>query len=355
MLERVMPAVLRSKRSSPARGTATPDTDFHQALSREVIRAIRSSRSQVALARRLGYSGNPITDWERGQRWPTAAEVLRVAAVCRLPVREAFSNLVPIEPPQPMTGSGRGKRRGGEWKLHSWLAALRGNVSNTELAERMGVSRYVVSRWCSGVTNIRFCEFLQCVDVLTGRVEDWVSHLVPIDQVPSLATRHQQTNAARRIAVEQPWTEALLRVFETERYREQPAVAHATLAATFGISEQVLEQSLDGLVKADIVARREDPTTRQVYYEALRELSVDTRADPTAVRLLQEHWLDVALKRAKRRENDWFAYNVFSCSEADLMRIRQNLKRTFRESRAVIAASQPTESAGLFLMQLVQW
>ncbi len=354
MLQRVTVTAPGSKHSS-APADRTSAAHFHRALSREVLRAIRGRRSQVALARRLGYRGNPITDWERGERWPTAAEVLRVAAVCRLPVREAFSKLVPLEPPQPTMVSGRDRRRGGEWKIHAWLTALRGNMSNTELAERMGVSRYVVSRWCSGVTNLRFYEFLQYIDALTGRVEDWIAHLVSIEQVPSLATRHQQTRAARRIALEQPWTEAILRVIETERYREQPAVAHATLAATLGITEEALEQSMAGLVKADIVTRRHDPTTGHVYFEALRELSVDTRADPEAVRTLQEHWLEVALRRAERRENDWFAYNVFSCSEADLARIREDLKRAFRESRAVIATSQPTETAGLLLMQFVQW
>src|SRR5690606_34758598 len=130
ILDGVMVASPSSKNSSLPGRAATPDAYFHQALSREVLRAIRGKRSQVALARRLGYRGNPITDWERGERWPTAVEVLRVAAVCRLPVREAFSKLVPLEPPQPTMVSGRDRRRGGEWKIHAWLTALRGNMSN---------------------------------------------------------------------------------------------------------------------------------------------------------------------------------------------------------------------------------
>lgn len=342
-------------RPAPAAADATL---FHQQVARELLRAVRGKRSQVALSRRLGYTGNPITDWERGARHPTAREFLRAAALCRLSVRDAFLKLVPLEPPvtvamsKAKSGPGTTAR---QWLIHPWLTALRGTLSNTELAARLGVSRYSVSRWCSGDTEIRLYEFLHCIEALTGRLYDWVAPLVPIAQVPSLLPRFTQSNAARSVALEHPWTEAILRVLETQRYREQPAVAHATLAATLGVSEAQLQQALDGLTAAAVVSRQQEPSTGHVYYETLRELSVDTRAHPHAVRTLQQHWLSVALERARRGEPDWLAYNVFSCSEADLVRVGDCLKRAFRESRSIIAASAPNERAGLVLMQFVKW
>lgn len=325
----------------------------HLQTSRELLRAIRGKRSQLALARRLGYRGNPLTDWERGVRHPTANEVLRVASVCRLPVKEAFSALVPLEPPKLLTDAQGATSK--EWVVHPWLNALRGNVSNTELASRLGVSRYVVSRWCSGDTDIRFDDFLAFIDVLTGRLYDWVANLVPIERVPSLLAEYAQGTAARTVALEHPWTEAILRVLETENYQRAPAVAHATLAATLGVAESTLQQALDGLVRASVIARREEPVRGHAYYEVQGQLSVDTRPNPGAVRRLQRHWLDVARDRAERGEEDWFAYNVFSCSEADFERVRDSLKRAFRESRSIIASSEPNETAGLVLMQLVNW
>lgn len=333
-------------------------TAFHQQVARELLRAARGKRSQVALARRLGYTGNPITDWERGARHPTAREFLRAAAACRLPVREAFLKLVPLEPPGTATSSIGRPGFGSvtrQWVIHPWLAALRGTLSNTELAARLGVSRYSVSRWCSGDTEIRLYEFLHCIEALTGRLYDWVAALVPIAQVPSLLPGYTQASAARSVALEHPWTEAILRVLETQRYREGPAVAHATLAATLGISDVQLQQALDGLASAAVVSRHREPGTGSVYYETLRELSVDTRTHPHAVRTQQQHWLRVALERAQRGEPDWLAYNVFSCSEADLTRVGDCLKRAFRESRSIIAASTPNERAGLVLMQFVKW
>ena len=45
--------------------------------ARQLLRALRGKRSQVAFSRRLGYRGNPIADWEAGRRTPTAQEMLR--------------------------------------------------------------------------------------------------------------------------------------------------------------------------------------------------------------------------------------------------------------------------------------
>ncbi len=63
----------------------------------------------------------------------------------------------------------------------------------------------------------------------------------------------------------------------------------------------------------------------------------------------------MALDRVEGEHEDWFAYNVFTCSHADLRRIQSELQRIYRDSRAVIAKSEPTEVAALMLMQLVRW
>jgi hypothetical protein len=46
---------------------------------------------------------------------------------------------------------------------------------------------------------------------------------------------------------------------------------------------------------------------------------------------------------------------VLSTSDADLDRIREVLRRAFREIRAIAASSQPVQSAALLNLQLVTW
>jgi hypothetical protein len=259
-----------------------------------------------------------------------------------LKVPESFERWLPLEPPQFDENEG-------QWQLGPWLDALRGDMPIGELAQRLGRSRYSVGRWLAGRTQPQFHEFLELLDAITGRAHDWVAELVPIEQVPSLLPAFKRARAARTIAFEQPWTEAILRVLETKRYREQPDVAHATLAAWLGISDAVLEAALRGLTDAGVIEYQDG------RYEAVAELSVDTRTGSGSLRQLQRHWLGVALERAAAEEDDWFAYNVISCSEEDLQRIADCLKRAYLESRAIVAASEPSEAAALVLMQLVKW
>ena len=61
-----------------------------EVVARQLIRAIRGHRSQEAFSRRLGYSSNPVADWEAGRRYPTAAETLRACRLAQIDVAAAF-------------------------------------------------------------------------------------------------------------------------------------------------------------------------------------------------------------------------------------------------------------------------
>lgn len=324
------------------------DSERYRLASLQLLRALRGARSQVAFARRLGYRGNPVTDWERGTRKPTAIEVLRAAERVGIDVRAAFARFVPIAPPEYETSAARMRKR--VLRLGEWLDVLRSDLAIHELARRVGRSRFGVGRWLAGRTQPRLDELIELIDAITGRAHDWVAELVPIESVPSLLSAHLKARAARSIAFEQPWTEAVLRVLETTRYRDQPAVAHEALATWLGLPLPTLESALAGLVEAGVIEASE------AGYRALRPLSVDTRsAGPEGLRRLQAHWLGVAQGRAQAGADDWFAYNTISCNRADLALIEDCLRRAYREIRNIVAGSEPSEAAALVLMQLVKW
>jgi hypothetical protein len=87
-----------------------------------------------------------------------------------------------------------------------------------------------------------------------------------------------------------------------------------------------------------------------------RPLTVDTRGPKDDMNVLPQHWTTVAGNRlTARRARDFFAYNVMSSSRADYERIRQLLRRTFREIRAIVAASEPAETVSLMNLQLLEF
>lgn len=307
--------------------------------AQQLLRAIRGARSQRAFARRLGYHGNPLTDWEHGRRMPTAAEALRAATLANIDVVAAFARFHPA--------SALGSDATG-FLLGSWLSQLNPNLSVTELAKRVGHSRSSVSRWLSGAARPRLMEFLQLVDAATGRAPDLVAELVPIAQVPSLAARYEASLAAKRVAFDEPWTEAVMRVLELPRSTDIGDVER--ISRELGIERAHAERCVALLEQAALVRQMGE------RYEGVGELTVDTKGGREALVATKAHWARHAARRAERPgSRDLFAYNVFAASEADYERIRNQLRALFRECRSIIAASTPNEVVGLMNLQLIRF
>ncbi|MEO7037811.1 MAG: DUF4423 domain-containing protein [Polyangiaceae bacterium] len=314
---------------------------FEQAAS-EVLRALRGDRSQRALARRLGYRANPITDWEHGRRFPTAVETLRAAHLLGVNVGQAFTEFHVAAPPTPDAA--------GRVALAPWLSAIRGTTPVAHIAARAGCSRFAMARWLSEAAQPRLPDFFRCIDAITGRLPDLVAALVPIASVPSLAARYRGMRAARRLAFDSPWTEAVLRVLETQDYRALPAHDDAFVAQRLGINADVARAAAQHLETAEII-RLENGLWCQD-----RPLTVDTRGSREDLSVLLRHWSAVGYRRvAERRPRDFFSYNVMSCSRVDYDRIRDLLRRTFREISSIVAASEPSEQVALLNLQLLEF
>jgi hypothetical protein len=295
----------------------------------------------VAWARRLGYQGNPVTNWERGKRFPTAREVLRAAELAGHDVRAAFAAFTPTAPLE---------RDASGYALPAWLNALRGSTSIKDLAERSGRSRFSVRRWLLGDAEPRMPDFFRLVDALTGRLPDWVAAFVPIEAVPSLRERHRRAAVAKRLAFDAPWTEALLRLLETTHVRQRRKHDIASLADACGIDVEEARRCLALLLDSGIVERARG------RYVLSSVQAVDTQGGRAALHRLKAHWADVATARlaASPLEGDLFAYNVISVSEADVERIREILRAAYREIRTLVAASEPAEAVALINLHLVR-
>lgn len=310
-------------------------------VAQQLLRALRGSRSQLALARRLGYRANPVTDWEHGRRYPTAEETLRLAHRVGVDVHGAFARFAP-------SVTLDGKR--GSYSLQSWMRQLLGTTRVSELARRMGRGRPTLSRWLSGTGKPRLPEFLAFVDATTGRVPDFVAELVLIERVPALSARYEITQAAKRVAFEQPWTEAILRVLETDTYRSTARHDSNWLGGCLGLSPRDVDACLSLLEAARVVELEHGK------YANLRPLNVDTRGGRAALHAIKGHWADVAAARARSPSgNDLFAYNLCSASGEDMVRIRDVMRAAYREIRSIVAASKPLERVALINLHFVDW
>ncbi|MDQ2644187.1 MAG: DUF4423 domain-containing protein, partial [Myxococcota bacterium] len=233
--------------------------------------------------------------------------------------------------------------RGG---LAAWLQRVRGATSVSDLSKRSGFSRHQVARWLGNEARPRLPEFLQLVEAITGRISDLVAELVPIELVPCLLELHTRRDAARRLAYEEPWTEAILRVLEIREYQALPEHAPGFISAYLGIEPEIETRCLEKLLDAGVIRRD------GAHYRSVGSLNVDTRSASA----LKAHWTRSALSRVEEPgKDDLFSYNVFSASEADLRRIRELLRATYREIRALVAVTPADERVALINIQFMHW
>jgi transcriptional regulator with XRE-family HTH domain len=302
--------------------------------ARQLMRAIRGSRSQIAFCRRLGYRSNVATDWESGRRFPDATEALRAAAVVGTDVPAA---LRAFHAPSADAFAAGG--------VAAWLSALRGSTPHAFLADAAGASRHQVGRWLRGDATPRLPQLLAVVDACTGRMPDLVAALVDVSQVPAVAAAAEARRRAGRLLYDAPWSPAVLTLLATA-----PSGTVAAIAARVGAPPAELAPAVDALVDAGLVAR-----DGEVLHAVGPLTSAGQGSDDDRYRV-RVHWADVARRRLDARdERDRFGLDVFAVSRADHARIRERYSAFYREVRAIVAASEPVETAGLLVVQLVDW
>ncbi len=313
--------------------------DF-EVVSRELIRALRGKTSQRALSRRLGYSSNVLYTWEAGCRAPSAAELLRLVALRRHLVPEMLTAFA-------RTGASEIHGEEGAALVAAFLRVLQGNTSIKDLAESAGASRYQIMRWLSGRSEPKAADFLRFIEATTIRVLDFIALLVEPALLPSVCDHWHELEARRRIAVEHPWSQAILRAMELASYREAQDHRPGWVAHTVGISMQEEAQCIEALEHSGLVrwnGRR---------YE-LTEATVDTSLAPTKARQnLKRHWLGVAQEHLENNSNGLYSYNLMSMSHNDLARLRELHVEYFQTVRSIVVNSEP-ECVALIAMQLFE-
>jgi DNA-binding phage protein len=313
-------------------------------IARQLMRAIRGKRSQIAFSRRLGFRSNVAAKWEAGERMPTAIEALRYGGRSGIDVSRA---LVAFHPPTAALLAELD-----DASLANWLRALRGSRAMSDVAVRAGLSRFRVARFVTGASRPRLPEFLALVGALTDRLPDFVHAWVGIDRVPALRQSHERVEAARVAVFEQPHCLAVLCLLDT-----QPIAALsdggqqvAQIARTLGRSRKFVQRCIDTLLRGGIVRQNRSG------YEPTGTLTIDTGADPEQERAIRLYWARVARARiAAPLPGDLFSHNVFSIGRDDYAKLCQLQREFYRGVRALVAASQPTDVAALLTVHLMSW
>lgn len=301
----------------------------YQQLSKEFLRALRGGRSQTAFSRRLGYATNVAYGWESGRRAPNTSEVLRAAARIRVDVEGAFERFFHPRPPPELKDH---EATSPEF-VAAVLRAMRGTNSMQSIADRVGLSRPAVSRILAGKTEVRLPLFFRLVDSMTRRLLDLISHFVDVSQLPAAGEEWQRIEALRRLAFENPLSEAVPRFLELDEYAEHEKHIPGWIAERMGISREDEERTLSDLELAGII--RWDGT----HWRLEKQRSIDTTRNPVLGRRMLEYWTERSRARIAGAGDGRFSYLVFGCDEETLTAINDLRLRFYREMRALVAGA----------------
>lgn len=301
----------------------------YQQLSREFLRALRGSRSQTAFSRRLGYSTNVAYGWESGRRAPNTSEVLRAAARIRVDVGGAFERFFHPRPPPELHEH---EPTSPEY-VAAVLRAMRGTSSMQSIASRVGLSRPAVSRILAAKTEVRLPLFFQLVDSMTRRLLDLISDFVDVSLLPAAGEEWQRIEALRRLAFQNPLSEAVPRFLELDEYAAHAQHIPGWIAERMGICLEDEERTLADLELAGII--RWDGS----HWRLEKQRSIDTTRNPELGRRMLEYWTERSRARIADAGDGRFSYLVFGCDEATLTAINDLRLRYYREMRALVASA----------------
>lgn len=304
--------------------------DFER-LAAELLRGLRGKRSQQALCRRLGAKSNVVHQWERGHSFPTASRTLQVAARVGVDVPGAFREFYRTPPrwldsTDPTSPSG----------VAAFLDDLRGSTSVIELSRYSGKSRFAVARFLSGDAEPRLPDFLRMIEASSLRVLDFIEQLVDPRLLPSARATWERLSIARRLAYDEPWSQAVLRALELSSYAALPAHVVGWIATRIGITPEEEERCLKLLADTEQIVWRDE------RWHIENVMALDTRRDPDAARRLRAWWLRRGAARIEAGDRG-LMYNLLGVSSADLERLRELQKAYLTEVRAIVARSEPVE------------
>ncbi len=303
----------------------------YERLAAEFLRALRGKRTQRAACRKLGARSNVVHQWERGNSFPSASKTLWVASKLGIDVPSALAEFYRVPPAwlsanDPCTPEGIGV----------FLEDLRGGTSIVELARYSGKSRFAIARWLSGTSEPRLPDFLLMIERSSLRLLDFIEAFVDPRSLPSAAEAWRKLQVARRLAYDEPWSQAVLRTLELRTYGALATHRPGWIAEQIGIEPSTEARCLkllqdSGQISYDGRHYRQESVT-----------ALDTRQDPDAARKLRVWWLRQAATRVDAGQRGMM-YNLFGVSTADLGRLRDLQRAYLTELRGIVARSEPVE------------
>lgn len=305
----------------------------YERLASEVIRALRGDRSQLAFSRRLGRASNVVYAWESGRSFPTAAETLRAASLRGHDLPTIFERFCAE---RDLRLDLEGRDLSDPSAVAALLSALKGTLTVSALARRVGAQRSQVSRWLSGDSEPRLPDFLRVLDASARAAGSFLACFVPLQELPSLEAQRARRDAIRAF-LEHPAVYAVIVALGLETYRRLSRHQPGWLAERLGVHLATEKLALSLL--RDAGAIRWDGRRWLIA----DDFSLDARDAPEVIDAARKHFSRMSAERMESPRPGRFNYVLLTTTEAGIAEVERMQSEHFERLRAFAAAQRDAD------------
>lgn len=290
-----------------------------ESIQRDILKAVRGSKSCADMSRELGHKFNKYSRWESGETEFLFEDFTALCAVMELPLEHATSITcsTPVFPRSP----------------ELLLRLIFGNKTHAEIAEEHAVSRPTVTRWFSGAVAFPFLEFLKVLRT-NHALELFLLCMFEPNDLPTLTADLELFLRQQEFVHRKPFVLALLALLECELWVPGRPLnpVQARWLDLFGVAEPELPQLFNELTALKLVELKDG-----ILYRAAPRLL--THFNPEWFSENTKYWrhfMDVVANKGKEFGHCGFGYKIHAVSAKTAKKINDlSVQFNFAVSQAL--------------------
>lgn len=246
-------------------------------LKKEILTALRGSKTQMEISQLLGYSFNQYYKWETSLKWLRWDEFITLLETLNIPYHQAFRQVLGFY--------------GDPSKCSELIPAICANLSNTEIAQLIGQTDDVLRRWLRKEISPSVETIFQLIQLRTNNLTELLGQLVSLEDTKLLKDQYHQLLNHKKAEVKYPFSAALEASLCLEEYQNLPEHSNKWLANRILVSEELIKDALSSLLKAGTIAKKNNKYVLEDHWIQLNGIPLEEAAK------VDKYWTQRALDR----------------------------------------------------------
>ena len=306
-------------------------------LSLDILRALRGSRSQTAINRKLGFKSNQLHRWESGQRKIPWSQFVRICTARSVPIERILLNALFFVQPADRA----------DLLCQQMIAGM----SRKDAARAAGIGYHSIRRWQIGESEPNLEEVFGLIALIPERLERFVVRLTATIGVEVPKSLGRRPIDAAAVLFQFQIAGALTAVLELKTYKELREHSSQWLADQLGAATAEIDECLGALEKAGLVTR----AGPNALYRLI-DLVIDTSgADPRSRIQLRAYWYErfvaaIVSDNLKIGGRSRLSYLLHALSPEAYEQITERLRLFYNDVDFIVRADEAREKDRVFYL-----